>query len=88
MRLRSERLTWREIDNEIVALDLESSSYFTANSTASVLIKRLADGAVGVQDLVDVLTAEFDVDLGKAEADVEQFIRALDSQGLLDMESD
>ena len=83
MRLRGDRLSWREIDDEIVALDLESSVYFTANSTASVLIRRLATGAER-GELVSALVDEFDVDDATATAGVDALLQDLDERGLLD----
>ncbi len=84
MRLRSERLTWREIDGEIIALDLHSSSYFTANSTASALLKRLSEGPVVPGDLVKELVERFEVEASVAEADVAAFLADLEAQGLLE----
>jgi hypothetical protein len=86
MRLRTERLTWREIDDEIVALDLEGAFYFSANSTGAVLMKRLALGNTSVQDLVDALLAEFEVSPETAREDVDQFLIDLEKDGLLDRE--
>jgi hypothetical protein len=85
VRIRNERLTWREIGNELVALDLESSTYFTANSTAALIIRLLADGAEQA-DLVDAVRAEFAVPAETAEADVAAFLATLDEHGLLDRE--
>ncbi len=84
MRIRTERLTWREIDDEIVALDLENSSYFTANLTASLLMRRLADGHASVDELVAVLVAEFEVSPEQARVDVDLFLDDLEKDGLLD----
>jgi hypothetical protein len=85
VRIRNERLTWREIGNELVALDLESSTYFTANSTAALIIRLLADGAEQA-DLVDAVRDEFDVPAQTAETDVAAFLATLDEHGLLDRE--
>lgn len=83
MRLRGERLSWREIDDEIVALDLETSTYFTANSTASLVIRRLASGA-DRSELVTALVDEFDVDDATAGHDVDNLLSELDTMGLLE----
>ena len=87
MRLRNERLTWREIDGEIVALDLETSSYFNCNQSASVLLKRLAEAETTEEQLIDLLLDEFDVDPERASTDVREFLGTLDEQGLLDIGS-
>lgn len=84
MRIRTERLTWRELDDEIIALDLDKSSYFTANPAAAVIMKRLADGGASAEELVDLLLGEFDVSREVATADVETFLSDLDRDGLLD----
>lgn len=85
MRLRGDRLSWREIDDEIVALDLETSTYFTANATASTVIRRLSTGAE-TSDLVVALVEEFDVDDATATSGVEAILRDLDQMGLLERE--
>lgn len=86
MRIRTERLTWREIDDELVALDLEQSTYFTANATAAVLMKGLADGGVSVEDLVDLLLHHFDVEPERARVDVDAFLAELEKDDLLDLD--
>lgn len=84
MRLRSERLTWREMDGEIVALDLETQTYLTANSTASMLFELMAEGPVTAEDLVSQLLAEFDVEAATATAAVQDFLADLEARGLLE----
>lgn len=84
MRIRTERLTWREVDDELVALDLERSTYFTANTTAAFLLKKLADGGATEQRLVDALVEEYDVDVDLARNDVRSFLDELEKDGLLD----
>lgn len=86
MRLRTERLTWSEMEDEIVALDLDESVYFTGNDSATVLMKRLALGAATPQELAALLVEQFDVDLGTASLDVERFLGLLESRGLVDNE--
>ena len=60
LRLREEGLNWREIDGEVVVLDLERSHYLNLNETGAVLWVLLAEGATQRQ-LVDRLIEEFDV---------------------------
>ena len=86
MRIRTERLTWREVDDELVALDLDRSTYFTANPAAALLIKLLAEGSVTRDGLVAALLAEFDVEPAVAGGDVDAFLADLDRDGLLDPE--
>ena len=76
------RVEWRHVDNEIVALDLQNSDYFTLNSTGAVLWTRLLDGATRAE-LLDALVQEFDVSSEAVGADVDDFLAKLDQRGLL-----
>jgi hypothetical protein len=80
--LRAEKAPWREIDGEVIALDLESSRYVALNPTASLLWQRLAAGATREQ-LVDTLLDEFEVARDRAAADVDAFLAELSERGLL-----
>jgi hypothetical protein len=82
-RLRQGALAWREIDGEIVALEVESSTYIAANRTGGVLWQRLTEGATE-QDLVAELMSRFDIEAARAQTDVADFLAALDERGLLE----
>ena len=43
MKLRSEGLTWQEIDGELVILDLKNSVYLTTNAAGAVIAKLLTE---------------------------------------------
>ncbi len=83
LRLRSNELTWREVDGEIIALDLTSSLYFTANRTGTLLWSRLVDGAK-LDELTALLTEQFDLSAADARRDASSFIALLDSHSLLE----
>jgi len=83
LRLRSNELTWREVDGEIIALDLTSSLYFTANRTGTLLWSSLVEGA-RLGDLTALLTEQFELAEADARRDVSSFIALLDSHSLLE----
>ena len=56
LRLRPEALQWREIEGEVVAVDLETSSYLGANEAGAVLWRALAAGATK-EELAALLVA-------------------------------
>lgn len=85
IRLRPDGVSWREIEGEIVAVDLESSLYFGVNESGSVLWPLLAEGATRAE-LVDALEDRFDLESDQARHDVEEFLRALDGHDLLQEE--
>lgn len=81
-RLRGDGLIWRSFDDEGVVLDVDRSLYLGTNETATALWPRLREGATREQ-LVEALTAEFDVEEDVAGGDVDAFIAELRQHGLL-----
>jgi hypothetical protein len=82
-RLRTSDLPWRDIDGEVIALDLGSDTYLQANSAGTVIWSMLADGAT-VSELVTRLVSEFEVEPERARRDVQVFVGKLDAAGLLE----
>jgi hypothetical protein len=82
VRLRSEDLQWKELDDEIVVLDSKEGTYLAINGSGAVLWPRLAAGATMpelVQALVDAYRLEEDV----AKRDTQEFVASLGARGLL-----
>ena len=82
IRLRKDAVAWREVDGEVIALGLESSTYFGTNSSGAVLWRRLAEGTTRAE-LVSELMTTFELGQGRAETDVDAFLDDLTSRGLL-----
>jgi Coenzyme PQQ synthesis protein D (PqqD) len=82
VRLNPSAVSWREVDGEILALDLVSSTYLATNPAGALLWKPLVDGT-SRDALIELLTAEFEVDAERAAADVDAFLKMLATQGLL-----
>jgi hypothetical protein len=82
LRLRTEELSWRKIDEEIVALDSRRSDYLAINGSGALLWPLLVDGATPEQ-LMSVLVDSYGIDESRAAADTEAFVSALSDQGLL-----
>jgi len=82
LRLREEDLSWRQIDAEIVAVDVTKSTYLSANESGAVLWSLLVDGATRAE-LATALQDRYDIDRDRAEADADAFVAALESRGLL-----
>jgi hypothetical protein len=71
--LRPGATTWRDIDGEVIVLDVVTSQYHALNPSAALLWRALADGAA-VSDLVAQLVTDFTVDAGVAAVDVSTFL--------------
>lgn len=82
-RLREAAVRWREIGDEIVAVDLGSSTYITTNASGLYLWRRLVDGASD-EDLVGELVLRFGIEEERAAADVERFLSELRGRDLLE----
>ncbi|CAN5649430.1 hypothetical protein BH20ACT23_BH20ACT23_14530 [soil metagenome] len=82
IKLRADSLEWREIEGQIVVLDLDGSTYLAVNRVGAVLWPDLVRGS-GREDLVDRLTEVFDVTPAVARQDLDSFLATLADQGLL-----
>lgn len=83
MKLRANDLTWREIDGDLVILDLRSSTYLTANASGTVLMKQLTEDRTN-DELVQAMVDAFGISESQAEQDVRSFVDSLDRSGLLE----
>jgi hypothetical protein len=82
LRLRPDKLQWREIEGEVIALDQDAATYLAGNPTASLLWRALSEGTTRA-NLISTLTERFDVDATRAAADVDAFLQELRSNNLL-----
>ncbi len=83
MKLRVEDITWREIDGDLVILDLRSSTYLTANASGTVLMRQLTEERT-LTELIQVLVDTFDLSEERAQQDVQTFVDELALVGLLE----
>lgn len=82
MRIRTENVTWQEIDGELVILDLQKSTYLTTNAAGAVLAKHLTEDRT-LDDLVTLLTSTFGIDSDTASRDAKAFLQQLETKDLL-----
>jgi hypothetical protein len=82
MKLRTDGLSWREIDGDTVILDLQSSTYFRANRTGTVLLQALTEEC-SRERLVERLTTTYDLEPEQAGRDVDTFLSTLADRGML-----
>jgi hypothetical protein len=82
VQLNPEALQWRLLEGEVLAIDLANSRYLAVNPSGALLWPLLADGATE-EELSKALGEHFGLEPQRAKADVEGFLRWLDSQSLL-----
>lgn len=82
-RLRRDDVAYSDLGEEIVILDLRSSTYFSVRNTAAQLVTALLDGA-SANALVAGLCARYDVAEDVASRDVQAFLTDLARRDLLE----
>jgi hypothetical protein len=82
-RLRRDGVACSDLGSEIVILDLDTSSYYSAAASAATLVGALVDGA-SCEALVEQLVTTYAVEPEEAAADVEGFLDGLRRRNLLE----
>ena len=82
IRIDTDRVLVREVDGEVVILDLRSQTYLGGNQTAAALWPGLAQGA-SIEALAHSLSERFGVEEKVARADTEAFVSQLAELDLL-----
>jgi hypothetical protein len=83
LHLRKDRVTWREVDGEVIVRDLERATYFAVDPSAARLWLALSRG-VTRSALIDDLVTTYEIDEPKAAEDVDTFISSCRANDLLD----
>lgn len=83
VKLRTQEVSWREIDGEMVILDLRTSTYLSANRVGTTLLNLLTEERT-TDDLAAALMGEFGIDHPTAMTDTRAFLDDLASRGLLE----
>ena len=83
LKLREDRVRWRGIDDDVVAVDTDRSTYLSTNASGALLWLELAGGTTR-ERLVERLAQAYLIDSERAAADVDNFLADLSGQGLLD----
>jgi hypothetical protein len=86
LRLRESGLEWREVEGQVVVLDVRRSHYFSINRTGHTLWSALAVGTTW-EELVDRLVEVHGAERERAVADAHAFVDALDARGLIAREN-
>jgi hypothetical protein len=80
--LRSQDLTWNQIDDEIVILDGRQAVYLAITGSGALLWRMLAESATR-EELVQAVLRAYDVAEQRAADDTDAFLDALRAQELL-----
>lgn len=82
LKLRTENLDWKQIDDEIVALDVERAEYLSVDGSGVAIWEALAAGTTR-EGLIEAVVARYGIELARAAADIDAFIADLAARELL-----
>ncbi len=85
LRLKLDDIVWREVDNELVVLELSTSTYLTLNGSAKLLWETLTEGST-IERLVLSLVGRYSLPPDQARFDVTAFILTLSERNLIEYE--
>lgn len=85
MRAIPERIVFKKVGEEMVLLDFERGIYYGLNPVGARVWEFLAEGK-STDEIVDLLTEEFDVERTDAKNDVEALMDDLAANGLVSVE--
>ncbi len=77
-----ENYSWRDVNNELVVLNLQSGEYFTFNNIGRLIWLAVNDGKT-VDETVRSILEQYETTEENAITDVKVFISNLLSEGLL-----
>ncbi len=77
-----ENIAWRNVNDEIVILNLKSGEYYTLNDVGQIIWLALADQK-SVEEIKSKLIVEFDVSPDTATQDIKTFLSKMVDEGLL-----
>ena len=80
--LRNDDLDWREIDDEIVALDTRDAVCLAVQGSGALVWRLLAESTTR-DSLIEALVEKYGIDSTRATADVDTFLATLNDRWLL-----
>lgn len=78
------RFLRRTVEDEEFWLDLEAGRFYSVNETGAAILAAWREGARTPEELVEKLTAGFQVSAADARSSVDAFLADAKSRGLLD----
>lgn len=72
----TERVAAREVDSDLVLLDLEEGSFFVSRGTGPRIWELLAGGS-SVDEIAQLVAERYGLEVSEAKRDVEAFVQEL-----------
>jgi sensor histidine kinase YesM len=81
----SENIIWREVSDEAVLLNVDTSNYYTLNTIGTEVWKMLCDKKK-IEDVVSAMNKKYDEPEEKIARDVRSLLKELQEEKLIRME--
>ena len=78
----SDRVVYREIDDKIVLINLDSGFYYSLNEVGCFIFNRILKSKE-VGDILDEIESSFEVSKGEAREDIEEFVESLKREKII-----
>lgn len=79
----NEKLSWRDVNDELVALDVVTGEYHVFNDIGRKIWLHIAENKTDMDSLVNGIMNEYDTQTHDVEADIHDFVKDLLNRGLL-----
>src|SRR5262245_33015853 len=76
-------VAWREVDGEFVLISVETTHYYSLNSSGSDIWRILLDGPRSADSIADVLASHHGLDRAQVALEIAALLEDLRSEGLL-----
>ncbi len=83
--VRNKNIIWREVKGEAVLLDPQEGRYFGLTKVACSFWDKV-DGERTTEEIIDLLTEEYEVEKGVLTRDINELIDSLESRKLLSIQ--
>jgi hypothetical protein len=85
LRVRVDQVAWRDVGDELIVLELATSTYLTLNGSAKHLWLDLSAGATA-EELVASLVSTYGISAAQAATDTQAFLAALLERKLIEVD--
>lgn len=82
----SQSVAWRDVNNEIVILNLKSGEYYTLNEVGQLIWKSAMEGK-SIREIKHAILNAFEVTVEQAKNDLHGFLAGMINEGILNEET-
>jgi hypothetical protein len=85
VQLLERDVVWRELDGEVVILNLTTGHYYGLEGAANEIWRLLLEHGT-TERVVEIMARDYDIDVGRLRQDVEAVVRDLAERSILQVD--